>query len=90
MCKKLQFFLLFSALCCNEIVSAQPSQGVVHVMLFMHYEDNALDDFSIPQTQLQDNGLRNGLIQFARMVQRNHIAFCWQSNWKFLEGVLVK
>jgi hypothetical protein len=81
-------FLLLAAIFGNAIVSAQPSRGVVHVMLFMHNEDSALNDFSIPQTQLQYNGLRNGLVQFARMVQRNKIAFCWQSDWKFLEGVL--
>jgi len=85
---KLLLLLLVTALCGHQTVSAQPPQGVVHVMLFMHNEDSALNDFSIPQTQLQYNGLRNGLVQFARMVQRNKIAFCWQSDWKFLEGVL--
>ena len=82
------FILIIAALFCRTQTLAQPPQGIVHVMLFMHNEDNALNDFLIPQTQLQYNGLRNGLVQFARMVQRNQIAFCWQSDWKFLEGVL--
>ncbi len=75
-------------LCMAAITVAQPQQGIVHVVLFMHNEDSALGNFSLPETRDRYIRQRNGLVQFANMVRNNDVAFCWQSDWTFLEGVL--
>jgi hypothetical protein len=77
--------LLFS----TGSVWTQPAQGVVYVSLFMHNEDSALGDLSQPDTRTVYLNKRQGLVDFARMLKRNGVAFCWQSDWKFLEGVLL-
>ena len=63
-------------------------RGVVYVQLFMHNEDSALGDFSDPQTRQSYLRQRNGLIEFANMIKSHNLSFCWQSDWKFLQGVL--
>lgn len=74
--------LLISA---GTIYSADPP---VYVVLFMHNEDSALGNFDDPQTQQSYKRQRHGLVEFSRMLYSHGVPFCWQSDWKFLEGVI--
>ncbi len=68
-------------------VHGQPEEGTVTVMLFMHNEDSALGPFDQLETREQYLLQRQGLVRFGNMIRDHGIDFCWQSDWKFLEGV---
>jgi hypothetical protein len=62
-------------------------QGVVHVVLFMHNEDNIFTNLTEEQTRAKYMRHRNGLIEFAQMLQQLNVPFCWESDWVFLKAV---
>lgn len=88
---KIRHFLsaiMLAVLMAYQYLPAQPEQGVVHVMLFMHNEDSALGDLEAPGTRDRYAQLRNGLVDFINMLHGYNLPFCWQSDWKFLQGVI--
>ncbi len=84
--KKLFLFIALILLIKTGIIYS--SDPPVYVVLFMHNEDSALGDFNDPQTRQSYIRQRNGLVEFSRMLNSHGASFCWQSDWKFLEGVL--
>jgi len=72
----------FSTASARIISATPPATGVVYVTLAMHNEDN------FPATQQVYLTSRNNLIEFGKMLQRNNVPFNWESDWRFLNGVL--
>ena len=72
----------FSTASARLISSAPPATGVVYVTLAMHNEDN------FPANQQVYLTSRNNLIEFGKMLQRYNVPFNWESDWRFLNGVL--
>jgi hypothetical protein len=66
----------------RRISTTPTTNGVVYVTLAMHNEDN------FPANQQAYLISRNNLIEFCKMLQRHQVAFNWESDWKFLLGVL--
>ena len=64
------------------------NDGVVHVVLFMHNEDSIFGDVDDPATASKYLRQRNGLVEMAGYLHENDVPFAWQSDWKFLQGVL--
>jgi hypothetical protein len=72
----------FSTASARLISSTPPATGVVYVTLAMHNEDN------FPPNQQVYLTSRNNLIEFGKMLQRHNVPFNWESDWRFLNGVL--
>jgi len=72
----------FSTASARVISATPPATGVVYVTLAMHNEDN------FPANQQVYLTSRNNLIEFGKMLQRNNVPFNWESDWRFLNGVL--
>ncbi len=72
----------FSTASARLISSTPPATGVVYVTLAMHNEDN------FPPNQQVYLTSRNNLIEFGIMLQRHNVPFNWESDWRFLNGVL--
>jgi len=72
----------FSTASARLISTTPPATGVVYVTLAMHNEDN------FPATQQVYLTSRNNLIEFGKMLQRHNAPFNWESDWRFLLGVL--
>jgi len=65
-----------------RLISSSPATGIVYVTLAMHNEDN------FPASQQIYLTSRANLIEFGKMLQRNKTPFNWESDWRFLNGVL--
>jgi len=74
--------VLFGAL------SLYANDGVVYVVLFMHNEDTIFGDIDDPATAGAYQRQRAGLVEMASYLYENDVSFAWQSDWKFLQGVL--
>jgi len=72
----------FSTASARLISSTPPTTGVVYVTLAMHNEDN------FPANQQVYLTSRSNLIEFGKMLQRHNVPFNWESDWRFLLGVL--
>lgn len=72
----------FYTVSARRISTAPVTTGVVYVTLAMHNEDN----FPVNQPAYLQS--RNNLIEFGKMLQRHQVAFNWESDWRFLLGVL--
>ena len=77
---------------CSARAIASPSRdsgSVVYVTLAMHNEDpNSRNYPNYAASQSSYLAARSTLLDFAKMIQRNQVAFNWESDWNFLLGVL--
>lgn len=70
--------------------AAPVTQGVVHVVLFTHVEDNTPPG-ALGSLQSRDSylGLRAKLIEMAELCQTHGLQWVFQPDWKILEGALM-
>lgn len=83
-----KLMLMLALTVCVLLPAARANDGVVYVVLFMHNEDTILGDFNEPQTETSYLRQRQGLVEMAEYLHENNVPFAWQSDWKFLQGVL--
>ena len=68
---------------------SRDSGSVVYVTLAMHNEDtNSRNYPNYAASQSSYLAARSTLLDFAKVIQRNQVAFNWESDWNFLLGVL--
>jgi len=79
------FLLLWALLC----APAFPQTGKVYVTLFMHNEDATFGDISDPEVKNDYLRHRADLIEMAKYLYDHGVHFAWESDWKFLELVLM-
>ncbi len=69
---------------------ALPDQGVVHVVLFTHIEDNTpLGALGSEISRLSYLGLRGRLIELAELAEQRNLQWVVQPDWTFLEAALL-
>ncbi len=61
----------------------------VFVVLFMHNEDGTFGDLDDPSVRGSYLRHREKLIEMCQYLHDNQVSFAWQSDWKFLELLLM-
>jgi len=83
-----KLMLMLALTVCALLPAARANDGVVYVVLFMHNEDTALGDFNDPGTPAKYQRNREMLVEMGQFLHNNNVPFDWESDWKFLQGVL--